>query len=172
MRTLCAIAAIAGASLAFGLTGDIPSMSTATARTYEHLANAIIAIRQTEDDLVRGILLHNLVMAQRHLDEAMETRGTDRTRNLEAAAEAITDIANEGDKQVQAIRQRLLKSGHHHHTDADTEDDYIFVDSKEKQALLALAMGISKIDPKGSDTPIRQADSELSTLFARVIAEE
>jgi hypothetical protein len=80
-----------------------PAAHDATVITYEHLATAIVEMRAAEDSLVKGILLHHRAVAQRHLDAALETRGTERVSRLESAAAQITHIANEGDKPVQAI---------------------------------------------------------------------
>lgn len=172
MKTLLAIAVAGACALGFQHPGGKRTMYTEAARTYEHLAVAIIEIRAVEDNLVRGILLHHQVMADRNLDKALEATGSDRGAYLERAAEEITNIANEGDKEVQAIRQRLLMSGHHHHTDAETHDDYMFVDSAEKQELLALATKLSKMGRGASETQIDDAREKFNTLFDDVIAAE
>jgi hypothetical protein len=136
-------------------------MHEVTAATYEHLATAIIEIRKTEDNLVKGILMHHYALAESHLKQAAAGEGKSQ---LEAAAEEISNIAMEGDKRVQAIRQRLEKAGHHHHTDAETKEDYIFIDSKEKKALLDLAGRVAKTDP-GSADAVNTLASELASTF-------
>jgi len=145
-------------------------MDQATAETYEHLATAIIEIRATEDNLVKGILMHHHARASHHLEAALT--GADTQHHLEAAADEIASIANEGDKAVQAIRQRLLKAGHHHHTDSVTKEDYIFIDSKEKASLLALAGKVGKMAKTAAPDAIRGASMELGKLFADAIAPE
>ena len=107
-------------------------MDRSAAATYEHLATAIIAIEATEDELVKSILLGYQAAAQGHLRAAAEA-GPNRKAHLEAAAAAIGDVANEGDKRIQAVRQRLAKAGHTHNTDVVTKEDYLFVNSKEKK---------------------------------------
>lgn len=149
-----------------------PAMHDATAATYEHLATAIIEIRATENNLVRGILLHHEAAARQHLERAAGSRGTERVTHLESAATEIAAVAQEGDKRVQAVRQRLLKAGHHHHTDAETQEDYIFIDSAEKKELLQMATRVSRIDPKASAEEVLAADRDLQRLFERAIREE
>src|SRR3954470_22373698 len=79
------------------------SMDRSAAATYENLATAIIAIEATENELVRSILLGYHAAAQGHLRAAaMDPAG--RKAHLEAAAAMIADIANEGDKRIQAVR--------------------------------------------------------------------
>src|SRR5688500_6700379 len=111
---------------------DLKTAKENSAQTYEHLATAIIEIRKTEDGLVRGIIMHNAGAAEAALARAARAEGGDKKQYLERAADEINNAANEGDKPVQAVRQRLAKAGHTHHTDADTKEDYLFIDSKEK----------------------------------------
>src|SRR5271168_4144063 len=90
-----------------------PSRATSAeevaAVTYEHLATAIIEIESTEDALVKSILIGYHAAAQGHLRAAArDAQG--RVGHLEAAAAEVTNIANEGDKRIQAVRQRLAKA--------------------------------------------------------------
>ncbi len=142
-----------------------------SAATYEHLATAIIAIRETENSLVHGMLVNYLESAHVALEEAADASGTDRTRMLEMAATDITNLANEGDKRIQAIRQKLLKAGHHHHTDAETQDDYMFIDSSEKNALLTLAGEAARMS-KASPDEIHAASVRLSGIVDKALMSE
>ncbi|MHC5541437.1 hypothetical protein ACYOEI_24725, partial [Singulisphaera rosea] len=92
--------------------------------------------------------------------------------HLESAATAIGDVANEGDKRIQAVRQRLSKAGHTHNTDVVTKEDYMFINSKEKKDLLALSRKVAQLGAKASTDDIRAVGGELETLFAKAIAEE
>jgi hypothetical protein len=147
-------------------------MHEATATTYEHLANAIIEIRKTEDSVVAGILMHHESSALTHLAAGKEASGSARASHLEAAATEITYIANEGDKQVQAIRQRLLKAGHHHHHHADAENqgDYILIDSAEKKSLLDLANRVGRLGSSASPDAIDALMGELSSMVGKALA--
>lgn len=152
-------------------TGKQNPQDAATA-TYEHLATAIIEIRATEDGLVRGILQHHYGAALRHLDAAKAAQGPAKATHLESAAGEIAHIANEGDKPVQAIRQRLLKAGHHHHTDAETKADYIFIDGKEKKSLLDLAGKTGKLGGSATNDAIAGVATELSSIFDKAVVDE
>jgi len=152
-----------------GRAGQPGMMPEAAAATYEHLANAIIEIRDTEVNLVGGILRHHHMAALDHLAMAKEASGSSRASHLEAAATEISFVANEGDKRVQAVRQRLLKAGHHHHTDAETKEDYIFVDSAEKKGLLDLANRIGRMGASASESAIDEAMGELASAFDKAI---
>jgi hypothetical protein len=147
------------------------SMERAAASTYEHLATAIIAIEKTEDELVKSILLGNHAAAQNHLRAAL-TDEKGRRAHLEAAAAEIANIANEGDKAIQAVRQRLAKAGHTHNTDAATKEDYLFIDSKEKKSLLELARRVGQLAAGANEAEIRTVHTELLALFDKAIASE
>lgn len=147
------------------------SAGAAAAATYEHLATAIIAIEATEDQLVKSILIGYHSAAEHHLRAAVrDARG--RVGHLESAAAQVTNIANEGDKAIQAIRQRLAKAGHTHNTDVDTKGDYMFVANKEKKGLLDLASKIGRAGADASAADLENLNRELSRLFQAAIAPE
>jgi len=147
------------------------SAASVAASTYEHLATAIIEIEATEDELVKSILIGYHTAAQNHLRAAArDAQG--RVGHLEAAAAEVANIANEGDKRIQAIRQRLAKAGHTHNTDAETKEDYMFVTNKEKKGLVALAARISRAGANASAADLEGLGAELSRLFESAIAPE
>jgi len=147
------------------------AMDRAAATTYENLANAIIAIEATENELVKSILLGYHAAAHGHLHAAIaDEKG--RRSHLEHAATDIADIANEGDKRIQAVRQRLAKAGHTHNSDATTKEDYLFINSKEKKEFLALARRVSQLGGDAKPEEIRAIHDELRTLFEKAIAAE
>jgi hypothetical protein len=145
--------------------------SRAAAATYENLANAIIAIEKTEDELVKTILMGYHAAAQRHLRMGMRDEAN-RKAHFEAAAAEISNIANEGDAAIRAIRQRLAQAGHTHNTDVETKEDYLFVASREKKELLALAQKVAQMGDDASPDAIRQAFTELGELFNKALAPE
>jgi hypothetical protein len=147
------------------------SAAQVAASTYEHLATAIIEIEATEDELVKSILIGYHSAAQAHLRAATRD-AKNRAEHLEAAAGEIANIANEGDKSIQAIRQRLAKAGHTHNTDIETKGDYILITNKEKKGLLDLAGMIGRAggDAKASD-PVALGE-RLDDLFEKAIAPE
>ena len=133
----------------------VDSAAEVAASTYEHLATAIIEIETTEDELVKSILIGYHTAAQNHLRAAArDAQG--RVGHLEAAAAEVANIANEGDKRIQAVRQRLAKAGHTHNTDLDTKSDYMFVTNREKKTLVDLASRIGRAGA-GTCLPTRGA---------------
>ncbi len=148
--------------------GRESASAKSAAATYERLATTIIELNATEDELVKSILIGYETTAQRHLRIAgfnAERRGA----HLEAAAAQIANIANEGDKSIQAVRQRLAKAGHTHNTDAETKEDYIWIDGKEKKALLDLASKIARAD---KDADLSALAAELTKTFDAAVKPE
>ena len=88
-----------------------------------------------------------------------------RQAHLEAAATEITNIANEGDKRIQAVRQRLKKAGHTHNTDEVTKEDFMFIDSKEKKPLLEFGRKVARLGANASADDIRGVHDELAELL-------
>ncbi|MEZ5063396.1 MAG: hypothetical protein R3B81_01615 [bacterium] len=169
MRTKGMIALVG--LLLFGIPGSTRAsedIRASLANTYEQLANAILAIKETESALVGTMLMFHYESAEHELQLAMSGDAAAKKAHLEAAAAEITYLANEGDKAVQAVVQRMLKAGHHHHTDGMTREDYMFVDSVEKQTLLALAGKIARMD--GSNTSeVQGAMDELTRLYQSAV---
>ncbi len=141
------------------------------AKTYEHLAESIIALHSAEDELVKSILIGYHSAAQSRLRFAARA-GDSRRPALERAAAQIADIANEGDKRIQAVRQRLLKAGHTHNTDAETKADYMFINNTEKKALLALAQKVGALKDDVSADDLRAVARELAETFHKAIQPE
>jgi hypothetical protein len=141
------------------------------AELYEHLANSIIEIRATEDNLVKAMLVQYHVSAQQNLAAAAAS-ATGRAAHLEAAAENIASIAQEGDKRARAVRQRLSDAGHYHQKDAETKEDYMFINSKEKQSLLALAKRVGQLGNSADAAEIKKAGDELRAQFGKAIGRE
>jgi len=156
-------------------TTQAPSNATAAeevaAVTYEHLATAIIEIEATENNLVKSILIGYHQAAQRHLRRAVDD-ADQRQTHLEAAATEITNIANEGDKRIQAVRQRLKKAGHTQNTDEATKEDFMFIDSKEKKQLLDLVQKVARLGASASADDIRAVHNELAQIMEKALAGE
>ena len=164
MRHLLSLAvpAALALSLASGpvLAAGSSAVTDAAAKTYEHLANVILEMNAAENALVETILHH-------HHDLAVASLAAG---DMKGAASEITNIASEGGKQVQAVRQRLLQEGHHHHhhSDAETEEDYMFVDAKEKKELLDFAGKVGR----GGKGEAMMLTKEFEGLFQRVMTAE
>ncbi len=127
--------------------------------TYESLADALLAVKTTETNLVRAILA-----SHRDAAEAAMASG-----DYATAAEETALFANEGDNAVGGVRKRLLEGGHHHHSDdAATgvyEPGFVIVTAKSKAELLQLATTLraatSDADRDAAWNTIQRVTSEL-----------
>jgi len=147
-------------------SGASDEMRASLTETYRNLADAIIAVKETENALVATMLLFHYESARMHLDLALAGPKDERKGHLESSAAEITYLANEGDREVQAIIQTMLKAGHHHHTDGFTREDYMYIDSAEKKMLLALAGKVARLD---DDAGIQGAIDELTRLYQSAV---
>ena len=128
--------------------------------SYDSLADAIIALKQAEADLVRSLLDHHRQAAE----EAMQ--GGDYT----AAAAEMALFANEGDNAVGGIRKRLVDAGHHHHAAGEAqgiyETGYVVVTSAAKREILAASAALRQA---GSDSERQQAWSRFETTATELL---
>jgi predicted choloylglycine hydrolase len=165
---------LVGSALLLADPSDKPAASVgsldAAVESYEHLSIVLVEVRKTEDYLVKSIIAHHHQAAQAHLRTAQG--GKDVLKHLEAAATEVTNMANEGDKRVLAIRQRLAKAGSTHKTDKDTKEDYLWIDSKEKKDALAAAKSIAQLGDKATADQIAAAAKSLDTLYQKAVAGE
>ena len=103
---------------------------TATPRqlveTYDSLADAILAAKKTEWNLVHTILATTYSHAEGTAKAALAklAQGADAGAEIEKLAALVAQIGNEGDAGVAAIRKRLIEGGHHHHASGEQQGIY------------------------------------------------
>ncbi len=163
---------VLGSALLLADPADKPAPGSldAAVESYEHLAIVLVEVRKTEDMVVKSIIAHHHQAAQEHLKAARG--GKDVLKHLEAAATEVTNVANEGDKRVLAIRQRLAKAGSTHLTDSETKEDYLWINSKEKKAVLAAAKSIAQLGEKATPDQIAAAAKSLDALYQKAVMPE
>ena len=154
---LCAgpVLAQMGAPPAAGMPAGTPPAMVAT---YETLADAILAVKKTEANLVRSILGTAYAHAQVEVDRARKTIKAGDAKGSQAALEdlaaAVGQLGTEGDNAVGAVRKRLLEGGHHHNAAGEAkgiyDEGFVVVTRAAKQALLdaSRAIGLMARAPK------------------------
>ncbi|HEV8703261.1 MAG TPA: hypothetical protein VGV60_18470 [Candidatus Polarisedimenticolia bacterium] len=159
-----------GAALAAGIlvlgafevraqAGGMPAGTPpAMVATYESLADAILAVKTTEANLVRAILGTAYAHAQVELDRARkaikagDAKGSQTA--LEGLASAVGQLGTEGDAAVGAVRKRLLEGGHHHNAAGEAkriyDEGFVVVTRAAKQSFLdaSKALGLLARAPK------------------------
>jgi len=130
--------------------GETPSAMVAS---YKTLADAILAVKKTEANLVRSILTSAHDRAQAEMGKARaalkgkDTKGAQDA--IEEVAAAVGQIGSEGDSSVGAIRKRLLEGGHHHNADGEAkgiyDEGFVVVTKAAKTQFLDAAKAIGQI---------------------------
>ena len=130
--------AILTATLLAGAQGTPKSMVD----TYGSLADAILAVKQTEKNFVRSLL-----DGHRHAADSYYETG-----QFEKAAAEMALFGNEGDNAIAGVRKRLLEGGHHHNAEGEAkgiyEPGYVVVTKAVKKKCLeaSAAMRAAKDD--------------------------
>jgi hypothetical protein len=112
--------------------------------TYSTLADGILALKRTEDNLVRSILAASNAHGQAQLARAKRALASSDAAGARAAVEAlaaaVAQMGTEGDNAVGAVRKRLLEGGHHHNAAGEAQgvydEGFVVVTRAAKQKLL------------------------------------
>jgi hypothetical protein len=155
-RIYLAIAAIAAICLA----QDTPST---TADTYNSLADAILAVKRTEANLVRTLL-----DGHRHAAEGAMKRG-----DWEACAAHMALFGNEGDNAIGGVRKRLLEGGHHHNAAGEAagvfDPGFVVVTKEAKASALAASAALRKAT---TDAERKKAWDNFAAIAQTLLATE
>jgi len=153
---LCAAVFVCGVALASGMEMDPAATPKPLVDTYDSLADAILANKQTEWNLVHSILGGTYSHAEAVLARATAKldAGEDASGDVELLATLVAQLGNEGDAAVAAVRKRLLDGGHHHHAQPDSEeiydDGFVIVTKASKKVLLDASKRIAKLGSKAT----------------------
>jgi hypothetical protein len=149
---LCAGPAHAASASAPGAKTPAPLVDT-----YQSLADAILATKETEWNLVNTILATTYQHAEGVYSKAVALvqAGDSAKSEIEMLADLVSQLGNEGDASIAAIRKKLLEGGHHHHhhsakgEDQDEFDEgFVIVNRDARQVFLAAAGAIGKMASK------------------------
>lgn len=121
--------------------------------TYQTLADAILAVKHTEANLVRAMLGATYAHAQAELGRA---RAAIQAKDMKAAGAAVESLAarvgqlgSEGDNAVGAVRKRLLEGGHHHNAEGEKQgiydEGYVVVTRAAKKSFLDASKAIGQM---------------------------
>lgn len=147
-------------------TGTPPELVGA----YDSLADSILAIKMTERHMVESILATTFSHAQATLG-AIKSKvgaGQDVSAEVEKLADLVSQLGNEGDAAVAAIRKRLVEGGHHHNAKGEKDglydEGFVIVTRDAKKALLGAAGNIAKL---GGSPSISKLDAEWTFIAER-----
>jgi hypothetical protein len=111
----------------------------ALVKTYDTLADIILAMHTLEADFVRAVL-----EGHRHAASTLFEKG-----DFNGAAAQMALFASEGDNAMGGVRKRLLQGGHHHHhadaaKEGAYEPGYVIVTRNAKKKILAASLALSR----------------------------
>lgn len=149
LSLLMIVVGIAGApTLAAAPAASTPSDLVAA---YNTLADTILGAKHTEANLVRSILAATYQHAEGMVERAKAKMGAGQPAGteIESAASLVSQLANEGDATVAAVRKRLLEGGHHHNAEGEKQgvfdEGFVIVTRTAKKALLDASSAIGKL---------------------------
>ena len=126
-----------------------PGTPAELVKTYGSLADGILALKRTEEDLCRSILAATRDKAQGDLARARKAIGADAQAALEALAADVGELATEGDNAVGAVRKKLLDGGHHHNAAGEAQgifdEGFVIVTRAAKAKLLESSRAIGQM---------------------------
>ena len=112
--------------------------------TYNTLADGLLALKRTEENLVKTILATSKAHGEVQLMRAKKALTANDTAGAKAAVEALaSDVAQlgtEGDNAVAAVRKKLIEAGQHHNAAGEAQgiydEGYVIVTKAAKQKFL------------------------------------
>lgn len=128
-----------------------PSTPAELVATYDTLADTILASDKTEHNLVKSILSATYRHAEAALGNAKTAikSGGDAKGAIERLAALVSQLGNEGDASVAAVRNRLVKGGHHHNAKEEQQgiydEGFVIVTRAAKKSFLDSATRIGKL---------------------------
>ena len=155
-RLLCVLGGLVLAMAAGMSSAPLAAQTTATpaelAATYNSLADTILGAKHAEKNLVGAILAatYGHAEAARAEIRAKLKGGQNARAEVENLAALVSQLANEGDASIGAVRKRLIEGGHHHHAStpdqpSEYEDGFVVVTRAAKTAFLESAARIGKM---------------------------
>ena len=150
---LVALAAVLLGSPVAAQTSTESATPAEMVATYNTLADGILAMKVTEENLVRTILAaakaHGEVQLVKARAAIAANDNAAAKAAIEALAAAVAQMGTEGDNSVAAVRKRLIEGGHHHNAAGEAQGifdpGYVIVTKAAKQKLLDSSRAIGQM---------------------------
>jgi hypothetical protein len=152
----CVASALMAVSSGFAQQSQVttsPATPAELVATYDSLATAILATKNTEENLVRSILSTSYAHANAAVARARQALKSGNTKAaqmaLEELAAHVAHIGTEGDNAVAGIRKRLVEGGHHHNALGESQGifdpGFVVVTKDAKRQLLEASREIAQL---------------------------
>jgi hypothetical protein len=141
--------------------------------TYQTLADGILALKRTEENLVRSIVAaahaHGEVQLARAQKALTANDAAGARSAIEALAADVAQMATEGDNSVAAVRKRLLEGGHHHNAAGEAQgvfdEGFVIVTRAAKQKLLDSSRAIAQMTQSPSAQALTGEWSKVQAVY-------
>ncbi len=160
-----------------GSMGRPASTPKEMVQAYSSLADGILDLKKTEWNMVNSILAVTYAHAEGTFHDAMakvRAGGKDKAP-IETLADLVSQLGNEGDAAVAAIRKRLLEGGHHHHAMAETpgiyDEGFVIVTKAARKIFLDAAGEIGRMAAAPDATALDAAWKKVSTQYSNLMSE-
>jgi riboflavin biosynthesis pyrimidine reductase len=142
---------------------------------YDSLADSILAVKQTERHMVQSILATTFSHAQATLGAVQKKMagGENAGAEIEKLADLVSQLGNEGDAAVAAIRKRLVEGGHHHNAQGEKDgiydEGFVIVTRAARKALLASAGNIARMAASPNAEKLKAEWSAVATQYKSLV---
>lgn len=152
LANVLTLGALGAAYPGFVQRGDARTSTPAElVATYESVADVILGAKAAEHNLVLSIVAGTYRHAEALYRDAKRQvdAGKDAKTDLESLAALVSQLGNEGDARVAAVRKRLLEGGHHHNSAGEQQgvydEGFVIVTRAARKELLDIAGRIGRL---------------------------
>ena len=174
---LSLIAVVMGTVLpAYAAGPDTSATPAPLVDTYKTLADAILAVKTTEANLVRSIMATTYGHAEAALSEARANLKANKPAKaeLEKLASLVSQMGNEGDSAVAGVRKRLVEGGHHHNAQGEQQgvydEGFVVVTRAAKKVFLDSAAAIGKLAAAPNSAALDAEWQKVSRQFSELMS--
>jgi hypothetical protein len=145
--------------------------------TYNTLADGLLALKRTEENLVKSILAASKGHGEAQLMRAKRAITANDAAAAKSAVEAlasdVAQIGTEGDNSVGAVRKRLIEGGQHHNAAGEAQgiydEGFVIVTKAAKQKFLDSSKRIAQMAAAPKAAALDEEWKAVETAYAALM---
>lgn len=154
-----------------------PATPAEMVATYNSIADGILALKASEENIVKAILAAAKAHGEVQLGRATRALTANDAAGAKAAVEAlaadVAQIGTEGDNSVAAIRKRLIQAGQHHNAAGEAqgifEEGFVIVTRAAKAKLLGSSRKIAQMAGQPNAAALQAEWKTVEGAYAELI---
>ena len=162
------------------LAGQTAGPSTGTppeiVATYRSLADSLLALKRTEEELCRAILSAGVGHGHSEQARAQKALAAGDAKTAQGAVESLAaivgNLATEGDAAVGSVRKKLLDGGHHHNAAGEAQgifdEGYVIVTKAAKAKLLESSRAIAQMSSAPKAPELNAEWRKVQTVYTEL----